>query len=100
MIAEISNGRSIMSPGCSIIKISRSVVRGYALLLPVRNPTLFNQIRVHVVGVFVAEQIIEALHTRGREQSPHHDLLEREVQASVESAQVWGAARTQLVTAA
>src|SRR5271165_2867202 len=54
---------------------------------------------MYVAGILVAQQIIEAFHTRRRKQPPQHDVLERDVQAVVEPAQVRGAARTQLVAA-
>src|SRR5580692_5186870 len=76
------------------------LMRSRALLLPISNPALFDQVRVDLVGILVAQQVTEAFHPRRRQQPLHHDVLERNVQAIIEPAQVRGTARAQLVTAA
>src|ERR1700688_499864 len=128
MMPEMSRGLSIISPGCSIGKLSRAfpalyplypavysanrsadphlLVRrcaprepGRRLLFSIRNPALVDQVRMDVLDVPLAQEIVETLHPRGREHPLQYDVLERRMQTGVEFAQVGRAARPQHMAA-
>src|SRR6266446_10936699 len=105
MMSEISKGRSIMSPGCSISvpPCIPAMLSLYALalrlLLSVRNPALVDQVRMDVLDVFLAQDVVETLHAGGREHPLQYDVLEGRMQAGVELAEVRRAARPQHMAA-
>src|SRR6202795_1813091 len=68
-------------------------VHGRSLLLPIRIPTLIDQVRVDIVDVLLAQNIVEPLHSHGSEHSLHHDVPEGRVQTVIESAQERRASR-------
>src|SRR5271163_2684589 len=70
-------------------------VRGRALLLAVRHPALVDEIRMDVVDILLAQDVVEALHPRLRQHALQHDVPEGCMQTVIEFAQVRGAARSQ-----
>src|SRR5216684_5152746 len=75
------------------VRRCRSCVPGRGLLRSVRNPALMDQVRVNVVHVLLAQEIIKTLHARWREYPLQYDILELRMQTGIEFAQVGRTAR-------
>src|SRR6202035_147461 len=74
-------------------------VPGRRLLFSIRNPALVDQVRMDVLDVLLAQDIVESLHARRREYPLQHDVLERRMQTGIEFAQVRRAARPEHMAA-
>src|SRR5580698_9543119 len=79
--------------------VPASRVRGRSLLRPIGRPALVDQVRMNIVDIVLAQDVIEALHARRREHSLQHDVLECRMQAVVEFAQVGRGAGSERVAA-
>src|SRR5579859_5282722 len=74
-------------------------VRGRAFLGAVADPSLFDQIGAHVVGILFAQQVAEALHPGRSQNTAQQNILELGMQSGIELSKVRCGAGAELVAA-